>query len=392
MKRLNLFLSAMWQPLIALVVAVVGLLFVLVYRLGSLVPGLSSNEVVQFHNVSSFGQIIQNPVNAPYNLLYLGINSWAPQSNATLRLASVVFGLVLIVSFFLILKHWYGLRVAVLTTILMASSSWFLHNARYGTTAIAITLILALFAAASWLRNTSSRWALLVCALLSGGLLFIPGAIWFVVLGAIWQRKFLFRALKKISTPVIVSCSTILVLITAIFVWQCVLRPFLIKSFLGLPEKLPTISNFIANAWQVPIQIFVRSSLSPEQWLSPTPLITVFATVMFIIGIYVLITQHSLDRTKVILGGLLISWLLVSLQGNFVIVTLLPFIYLTIAAGLSFMLKEWFLIFPRNPLARSFGIALITIAVVVASLYGLNRYFMAWPHAISTTSVFQSSI
>ncbi len=50
------------------------------------------------------------------------------------------------------------------------------------------------------------------------------------------------------------------------------------------------------------------------------------------------------------------------------VVLLLPFVYSVIAAGISFILDEWYRVFPKNPFARSFALLLVT-AVILTSIY-----------------------
>jgi hypothetical protein len=69
-------------------------------------------------------------------------------------------------------------------------------------------------------------------------------------------------------------------------------------------------------------------------------------------------------------------------------ILMLPFVYLIVAAGIGFMLQQWFRVFPRNPIARTLGASLITIAVISSSGYNLTHYFIAWAKAPETQSTF----
>jgi hypothetical protein len=70
------------------------------------------------------------------------------------------------------------------------------------------------------------------------------------------------------------------------------------------------------------------------------------------------------------------------------ITLLLPFVYAVIAAGISYVLDEWYSVFPRNPFARSFGLIVITAVVLMSSYYQITRFLVVWPQAPETREVY----
>jgi hypothetical protein len=73
------------------------------------------------------------------------------------------------------------------------------------------------------------------------------------------------------------------------------------------------------------------------------------------------------------------------------IVLLLPFVYSVIAAGISYILDEWYSVFPRNPFARSFGLILVIFIVLMSIYYQSTRFFVVWPQTPETRSVYDQS-
>jgi hypothetical protein len=73
------------------------------------------------------------------------------------------------------------------------------------------------------------------------------------------------------------------------------------------------------------------------------------------------------------------------------IVFLLPFAFSVIAAGIEFMLDEWSSVFPRNPVAKSFSVILLTTTVPFSSYYQLTRFFVVWPQTPETRAVYSES-
>jgi hypothetical protein len=68
---------------------------------------------------------------------------------------------------------------------------------------------------------------------------------------------------------------------------------------------------------------------------------------------------------------------------------LIPLLYVFVATGIAYLLKEWLKVFPRNPVARNFGIGLLVIAIVTSVVYNVRAYYVAWPHAATTKAVFR---
>jgi len=67
---------------------------------------------------------------------------------------------------------------------------------------------------------------------------------------------------------------------------------------------------------------------------------------------------------------------------------MVPFIFLLIANGISYLLELWLGVFPRNPIARTIGVSLITLVVGLNCWYNVRNYFVAWPGATVTRQVF----
>lgn len=57
----------------------------------------------------------------------------------------------------------------------------------------------------------------------------------------------------------------------------------------------------------------------------------------------------------------------------------LPLIYIVIGGGMSYLLIQWLTVFPKNPIARSVGVGLVSLLALLISVYHLDRYFIAWP-------------
>ncbi len=385
-KRLNLVL---WQPLAGYGSAFIVLISLLIYRLGTLVPAFSIAEKTSITNSLSLRAIFENPLYAPYELwqyigLKLGRNDFV-----TMRLASVIFAVGAVVLLFYIVNRWFNFRVALITTILFATSSWFLNLARLASPEITMIGLLVPLAYAIWLPlHKRPLPTLFVGAVVFTSMLHIPGFVWFAIAGLFWQRKELIKVYKAARIPTILTLSACIIVCVPLFIAAASDRTIL-DSYLGLPGNLgQALVNLPKNLVTVPYNLIISGPLSPQTNLGKLPFLDFFTSIMMVIGAYSY-TQHAkLRRSQLLLAGVILSLLLISLKGSVSIYILMPFVYLLVASGLNYMVEQWFKVFPYNPFARNIASVLIVIAVATSSFYHVNRYFVAWPQAPATKQVF----
>jgi 4-amino-4-deoxy-L-arabinose transferase-like glycosyltransferase len=379
---------------IALLIAVCGILF---YKLGSLTPALSKPEVETASHLTTrdlgLREIIEEPVYLPYKLSIYIFEKLGFASPFIARSLSALIGFATVVSFYYILSRWHTNGIALLGTLLFLTSSWFLHTVRLATSDPVFLLLLPLIACGAWLNDTQRRdhLTLAAAALTAGILLYVPGMVWFILAGLIWQRKRVRQALASLLPWQMLLVGVLGVMVLAPMAIAGSDNPSSLLQFLGLPEQAITWQKILASLLEIPRQLFVHGPRDPARWLGATPLLDAFTTAMFIIGLYASYFRLRLDRTKLLLFGLVVGSLLIVFDTGRMSI-LLPLVYILVAAGITFMLQQWFTVFPRNPLARSIGWSLITAAIVISSFYNLTHYFIAWPNAPTTKSVFQERV
>src|SRR3990167_9580753 len=86
----------------------------------------------------------------------------------------------------------------------------------------------------------------------------------------------------------------------------------ILLSITGLPDTI-NLAEFFNNLWHLPLNIFVRSDLSPQLAIAHLPLLDIFSTAMAALGIYSSIKFIKLDRNKLSIGALVACAILVSL-------------------------------------------------------------------------------
>lgn len=392
MKQFRGYLQAHSKLIAWLVLALAGLGWLLLYKLGSLTGGLSAGELSAAAAPVGWHGIYHQPLDLPLKLVRSVVFRLSPGHGQTLtRLPNVVFGGLAIVSFAWLLRLWHGARTAVLASLLFATSAWVLHASRLASLDVMYlwatpTLLLA-YALSQKYKDKALVW---YGNLLIWGLaLYIPGMVWLVGVMVYAQRDVLLSAWRRFNL-----WWQRLLYLAAGLVWLPLLaldlaRPGNLVAWLGGPahfaRPLTVIKQFVA----VPVHLFIRGPQYPDIWLGRAPVLDVFTLVACLVGIYFYATHSQAARSRLLGLFALVGFVLVGLGGPVGLSLLVPLLYIGAAAGIAYLLREWLNVFPNNPLARSLGLGLIILVVSLSCLYNLRAYFVAWPHDPATPTVFQ---
>ncbi len=388
MKKVGNWFAASWIGLLLFVLAAAAVVSLLWFGLSDMLPGLSKHEVSQAATSDTVQKLIDNPIGLPHKALQF-ITQKAQPGSLGVRSASALIGLFTIGCFYYVVRNWYSKRVAVLGTLIFATSAWFLHTVRLGTDSSIYLLLFGSVACVTWIQKSrGSMLSLIASAVMVALLLYIPGMVWFIIPATLWYVGRLTDSLEGRSAALLTFLSLLVLAALAPIGWTLYQQPELVKTYFGLPQAFPEPIEVVKNIANIPTQLFVRGPNDPETWLGRLALLNIFSIVMFVAGGYVYIKRRKLDRTWFTAFVFIVSGLLVSLGGPVNLAIVLPFIYLVIASGLALMLQQWFTVFPRNPFARSAGAILMTIVVLLAAYNGFSQYFIAWPNTPETKAVF----
>ncbi len=388
-KRVSNLVGVYWRQALGygLVVAVV--IAVLWWQLGTLVPGMSGPEVLARGSADSIRKIIENPLFLPHKLVQYIFIQLGQTGAFWMRSASALFGVVILVIFFDIIRSWYSQRIALMSSFLLLTSAWFLHYARLGTPQILFACSIGLLWVGMKLRSHSAPRirTILASILIVGASLYIPGLAWLIIPLLVWQRKLVAKEFSKI--PKALAAVTIIAIIVGVapLAYSLLRHPELLRDWLMIPHHL-AISDWWANLWHMPFWLTLRGPEMPVYWLGRVPLLNSFSLVMLVLGIFVLSRYRQLDRVRAIVGILALSAVLAVFAGPVALVIALPLLFIVVAAGVALLLQQWFTIFPRNPLARTVGVLMICFVIGLAGYYNLRSYFIAWPRATPTKQVF----
>jgi hypothetical protein len=388
-ESLRTILVRHWRP-----IALYGGLFaflagLLAWRLGTLLPGYTQQSLEVYQSSLHLNDVLHNPINAPFSLLAYAVSLLhSHHSLLYLRMGTAAMAFAVLVIFCLLLRHWHSARTAFFGTLLLGTSSAFLHTARMGTPVILMFGLFALVACGVWLRTTNSRLAVVLGLLLAALLVYVPGMVWLIGLGLVWQWKAVDSTFKKHLGAVTLG-GLLFVGLLAPLVLGLFKHPALSKQLLNMPAQgWPNPFTVLHNLINVPLHIFVRGGSDGATVLSQVPMLDFFSTAMFLLGGYLYLRYIGLHRSNLLIAIFLAGAGVISLGGTATAALLLPFLYVVIAVGVNYMFEQWFAVFPRNPIAQGVGLVAVGFVVTLACAYHLRLYFVAWPQASDTQGYF----
>jgi hypothetical protein len=150
--------------------------------------------------------------------------------------------------------------------------------------------------------------------------------------------------------------------------------------------------HYTKNILRVPSAFIFRTPTDPLLNIARLPVLDVAAGGFFLIGLYAYQKNIKLERTRIMLVTALFGIILGALgELTVAIVLLLPFVYSVVAAGISYVIDEWYSVFPKNPFARSFGLLVVITVVLMSSYYQLTRFLVVWPQTQETRNTYSQS-
>lgn len=386
-KPLSLLRWRFWLSAVFLAVLPIFLLF---YKLGTLPPTLTAPEQQLLNLSFSWHTILHDPrfapLTVPLRLLKYVVhapNVWA------LRSVSAVYALLALYALAYILRQWYGTRSAVVGYLIICCSAWFLHVGRLGTTDVlyyaAIPLIGGLLVL--WQKWLSKWWVGYVGVIGLAASLYVPGLVWIVVASLALQPHSWIDGLRRLSTwwqravLFMLGAGTLMPL-----AWALLRTPGLLKPWLGLPASWPTVHSVLQRLVHSLSFLFIHGPHDPIRWLDSLPVLDFFGIVMLLAGIVFYGRHWQAPRTRLLVAYLCLSVLLYAIAGPVSWSLIVPVIYIILVGGIGMVLHEWLQTFPRNPIARSLGFALLAAAIILSCVYNLRAYFIAWPHNPETVA------
>lgn len=390
MKNINEFFQNYWRHIIIGVGIVVIGYFVIFNGIQTLTPAYSGQEIATQSSSTSLRTIWENPINAIYKVIL-----WIPfklghHSVIFTRIAAAIIALVSAALFYFIVFSLFSHRIAILASILFVTSSGFLHASHLGT-----PLVLQLFGvltlvtlAPAYILLKGRLLPMYVGATTLALLLYIPGMLWFVLVGAIVLNKRIYHAFRQLPTKHQLCIGVLVVVLLAPLIWSSIKHPSIALASLGLPASIPSWHVITERANNL-LRALLWSGRGPaEIMLVGAPLLNLIEFSLLFIGIAIQFKKPRYKSNFFIVGATLFIILLIIFGGIVNYVTLTPLLCLLMASGLFYLLTQWHKVFPVNPVAHFVGTMLVFGLVAVSALFHTKAFFTAWPRSNATRAAF----
>ena len=389
---MNSFKIVIQKNRLYLLLLLIFLIFIgyITFRLSTLTGGMSAREISYINSTKSFSPLSSFVIFGPYNLIQYASTHLFSHSIFVYRMISVLVGLSFGILFYKLIKCKYGLLTAVISTFLAVTSAWFLHVTRSSTADVLFLAVILLFIFKDYLHKSKDvNKIFLLAVTISCIFLYVPGLIWFSILGIIWQRKILLALVGKIDIKSFLLIGLWSILLITPIIISSVLHPSTLLNLIGVPNVIPSPLTVAKNFALIPYNILLHMPKNSGIWLGTLPFLDLFSSAMFLIGVYKIIYDWKQEYSKILTITFIIGAIIYSFNGIQYFTIMYPIIYLLIASGIASVIKRWFFVFPRNPIPRIFGSSLLIMAVMIVFVYQTRSYFVAWPNHIQTRILYR---
>lgn len=357
-----------------------GLAFLaLIFGLPLLTPnGLSTAEMesatasYDLHLSSLFAGDI---VNLPYrvlqklSILCLGLTTYS------VKLPSMIIGVLLGFLLVLLLNRWFKNNVALLASILAVLSASFLYLAGSGTPLIMLvfwpTLLLWLGSKIQGVTKPKPMYCFIFAFTLLASI-FTPHLIYlaiFILLFAFMHPHLRFTIKTLPIIPLVITTFIILVG-TALIIMAMLINSEVFGELL-LTNSF-SWSNFWTNLQNAFLPFFSWNTTLDSVFLSP--FVGLASVTLAIIGLLSTTKGFFASRNSIASCLIIFTIILSGLAPESAILILLPLAIL-IAHGLRYILNKWYALFPENPYARIAALIPISLFLGVM-IYGDIFHFL----------------
>ena len=310
----------------------------------------------------------------------------------SIKLPSILIGLILGLLLILLLNRWFKSNVSLLASCLVVLSTPFLFLAGSGTPLIMLvfwpTLLLWLGSKIQGEKRPKPLYsfAFAIAMLVS---IFTPYMVYFAIFCVFFvlfqpHLRFIVKDLPKLPLALvgIISITGLILLgIGMIRHPQTIMELLFAKDF--------QIGFFFHNiaVGLTPVFSWHRSLES----VILAPLISLPSFVLALIGLFSTTKGFFASRNSIASILLVFCLIITGFNPNSVVFFILPFSIL-IAHGLKYVLEKWYNLFPENPYARIFAIFPLTILYIIIIVPNLLQYIYGYRYNPSVADEFNSNL
>jgi len=387
LKQLLLYRYRYQTGTLVFIILLVGILLL---RLDLAPAGISQAEMDSAVASATFRfefPITQSLIDLPYKLLqkaslsYIGLNEWG------IVVPSLLLGLSTGVAFLMMVRRWFRMNVALITSFIFVTSAAFLVLARTGTPMIMTTfwLSIILLAVTNILHpeGKSKLWAfvLLIALPLS---LYTPLMIYpllAIAIAGILHPHVRFVAKRTSIWKYGLGLFAMFVLLAPLVLW--LLRdPDSIRELVGVPQTIPNWADLWFN-FKVVVKSFLNVG-SAVVGTVPQPIFGAASLIIITLGFFRTVADRHSARSYMLLIWSALFIPIIILNPGQILISLVP-AYLFMAIGVETLIREWYKLFPLNPYARLAG--LVPLIILLGGIMVSNSAQYFYGYFYGTTNV-----
>ena len=372
--------------------AFIGLLFSLPLFAQTGLSEAEINSATNSYYLGKNGILNGDLVDLPYRLLQKFSIMFLGLSTFSVKLPSIIVGLLFGLMLILLLNRWFKSNVSLLSSCLIILSTPFLFLAGSGTPLIMVvfwpTLLLWLGSKIQGEKRPKPSYSFIfaIAMLLS---IFTPFMIYFAIFCILFvllqpHLRFIVKNLPKIP----------LILVGIIIIGGFVMlglsiahHPETIKQLLASENF--EFNNYFNNIARGFAPVFAWHGGAEGVLLSPILSLPVFA--LGLIGLFSTTKGFFASRNSIATSLLIFCIIITGFNPNAVVFLILPFSILT-AHGVKYLLEKWYGLFPENPYARISALLPLTVLFGIVIIPALLQYFYGYRYNPNVADSFNYNV
>jgi 4-amino-4-deoxy-L-arabinose transferase-like glycosyltransferase len=364
--------------------SVLALIFIsVIFLVALLLPGGVTNgevnSVVKSSQINIWSLKGLMTVDAPYRLLQMLAIRIFGLSTFSIKITSCLVALASLILTFLLVKEWCGEKIAIISSLITSTCSYFLFISQSGTPDILCLLLpMASLLIGTYIIKEKGNLYLLSALLLITLILSISTPLCIYVLLSILVGAFLHPHLRYLfinkiyKKHRIITVSLVALTIVLIAAHALINHSYLL-AFFGIDSlKL----NPLNNLKEIGNNFFIFTTSGSSSVLNPV--IGLGSLVIIVLGIYNQIKNHQSSISYILGVNLVFCIPLILLSVKGFQDTYLPIAILLLSSGIDCLLNSWYKLFPKNPYARTLGLVLTLLLVSSITITNLTTYVYSY--------------
>ena len=357
--------------------------------------GLSEAEMssaTSSYSLGKDGLLNGDLVDAPYRLLQkLSITVFG-LSVYSIKLPSIIIGLILGLLLILLLNRWFKSNVSLLASCLIIMSTPFLFLAGNGTPLIMLvfwpTLLLWIGSKIQGEKRPKPMYCFMFAIAMLGSI-FTPYMIYFAVFCVLFvlaqpHLRFIVKRLPKL--PLVMIGIIVVAGFAALGISIYNYPEAVSELLLGVGFRA---ENFWGNIAAGLAPVFSWHHNLESVFLAPLVSLPTFA--LALIGLFSTTKGFFASRNSIASILIVFCLIITGFQPQAVVFAILPFAIL-VAHGIKYLLEKWYGLFPENPYARVSALIPLTVLFGFMIIPGLLQYVYGYRYNPNIANEFSDNL